>query len=182
MKIMEMTQNIESFAAKSRLLYHALSLYYRMIVKREIKLGQITKDDTILCIGGGACPYTAILMANYTKAKVTVVDNDLSCAKKASCLIERLGLEDINIICASGESISYDNYSVVHVALQITPKDKVIESLMEEASPGTRVLVRHPKPMLDRLYCPCKHNSCKTMKVRHSRLTNIDHTALQVVR
>jgi len=83
MLITSLTQKVEWLANQSRLFYHCIALYYKNIIKREVRLANITPNDNILCIGGGPCPYTAIMLHQLTGAKVTVIDNNKHCVKSA---------------------------------------------------------------------------------------------------
>ena len=176
MKIVAFTQRLEYWASQSRLVYFILSFYYRHIVKKEVRLAKISADDSVLCIGGGACPYTAILIAKYTGAAVTVIDNNADCVDQAGEQIKRLGLERVEVSYNEGAVCRYGGYSVIHLAMQISPKEAVLQKIHTEADPGTRVLVRNPKPALDKLNCPCRHEISCGVRVDH-RLCNLDHTA-----
>ena len=86
-------------------------------------------------------PYTAIMLHQLTGAKVTVIDNNKHCVKQSAELVKRLNLENsIRIICGEGETIDYDGFTVIHLALQITPKDKVLKRVLERAEEGVKSL------------------------------------------
>jgi len=149
------TQKIECRAAKSRAVYWLASQYYRDVVQKEIELAGITKNDHILCIGGGICPFSAILFHQATGARVTVIDNNTACVPQAQRVIERLGLGGhVRVFCQDGGSaeLSLSEYSVVHFALQVSPMERVFSRVEKQAAHGTRLLVRRPKSRLCGLY------------------------------
>ena len=90
-----------------------------MLVKREARLADIREGDRVLCIGGGICPYTAILLHKYTGAHITVIDNNRSCVEKARKFVNRLGLDKIKILPGDGRDICCHGYPVIHLAMQI---------------------------------------------------------------
>ncbi len=182
MWITKITQRIELLATKSKIIFYLVLLYYRLLVKRETALANIGKDDRVLCIGGGMCPYTAILLHRYTNAKVTVVDNDRHCAEKSRCFLRRMGLGDIHVCHGDGACINCTDYTVIHVAMQVSPKDAVVSRIVKEAPNGARVLVRMPKHCVKSLYCnfnkqPFRFDS----QVKHSVFSNVHNTSVCVV-
>ena len=66
--IVRITQQIEYWAAANPLVYQLAALYYKDIIRREITLAQIGPSDHVLCIGGGPCPFSAILLHQFTGA------------------------------------------------------------------------------------------------------------------
>lgn len=179
--ITNFTQKIEQIAIKNSLFYGIVSQYYKLLVKREANLAEITENDNILCIGGGVCPYTAILLNKYTNANVTVVDNNSTCVERSQKFIKSLGLDKVVIQHCDGECVCCNNFSVVHIALQISPKDAVIDCIMNKAKNGTRVLIRHPKKNVLCLYN--KENNKRIFKnnVKHGIFSNVDSTSISVV-
>jgi len=177
------TRGIECSAAKSRGLFWLASLYYKSVVKKEIALAGITERDHALCIGGGICPFTAILLHRATGAKVTVIDCCAACTQKARRVIERLGLgEHVRVLCrdGGGEGLSFSEYSVVHFALQVSPMESVFSRVEKQAELGTRLLVRRPKSSLSCLYCAlpgCAAALCP--RIVH-RFRNIGSTLLYI--
>ena len=93
-----------------------------MLVKREARLAGINEQDRVLCIGGGICPYTAILLHKYTKAQITVVDNNRVCVEKARKFIDRVGMDKINIIYGDGENICCHGYTRYTWLCRFLPK------------------------------------------------------------
>lgn len=181
MLVTYLTQKIELLASQSKLIYGLTGLYYRSIIMREVRLAEITKNDKILCIGGGPCPYTAIMLHRLTGAHVTVIDNNRFCVNKSLELIEKLNLQDkIQVLCTEGENVNCRGFSVIHLAMQISPKEKVLKRLLGEAENGAKILVRMPKPVLKGLYCGINCNPLSKGCVAHRLFSNIDSTALFV--
>lgn len=182
MRIMALTQKIEWLANQSRLFYFLVALYYKAIIRREVELAAIKPSDKILCIGGGPCPYTAIMLHQLTGAAVTVVDNNAACVQQSNALIQRLGLgKTVRIVYGEGEAVDCEGFTVIHLALQVSPKRKVLENLLARAGRGVKILVRWPKTMVRGLYCD--QESCPLLchdYVKHNFFTNVGNTALYV--
>ncbi|MCL1843355.1 MAG: hypothetical protein FWF79_06040 [Defluviitaleaceae bacterium] len=154
MKLTKLTQKIENLAAKSGLLYRFAKGYYINVIKKEAVLANITHDDNLLCVGGGTCPFSAILFHQVTGAKVTVIDNNSLCVPKARRVIKQLGLEKhVSVFCKDGTEADYAGYTVIHLALQVSPMESVFTQAEKLSAPGTRLLIRRPKKHLNCLYC-----------------------------
>ena len=150
------TRKLEAQAANAGLVYRFASRYYREIIEKEAVLAGITAKDHVLCVGGGVCPFSAILFHQLTGAKVTVVDNNAACIPKAQQLIRRLGLGNhVHVHYGDGANLHYSEYTVVHLALQVSPLESVISQVEKRLAPGARLMVRRPKKQLCGLYCDC---------------------------
>lgn len=183
MVITKLTQSFELVAAKSRVAYFLTSLYYRMMVKREVELANINKNDKVLCIGGGFCPYTAILIHKYTDAKVTVIDNDFECIDKSREFLDALGLEGIEVRLCDGKHICCKDFTVVHIAMQVSPKEIVLSEIINRAQSGARVMVRLPKTIVENLYNRIyKGKDVFDRSVGHGFFSNVGNTCVCVVR
>ncbi|AFS77432.1 hypothetical protein Curi_c03570 [Gottschalkia acidurici 9a] len=147
------TKSLERITSFFPRLVYFYSLYYKDIVEKEVELGQLTEEDKVLCIGGGPFPCTALEIAYQTGAKVCVVDCDpvaVSCAQR---VIDKLNMsERVRVFISRGEDIDPSKYSVIHMALQVFPKDKILKNILKRCSSETRVLVRSPKEHLKSLY------------------------------
>jgi len=183
-RITKFTQKIEYLAAEKSIIYHIASRYYKDVIKNEISLANITKDDKILCIGGGFCPFSAILLHQTTGAKVTVIDNNSVCIPKAREVVERLGLiESIHLECTEGccKDLSVSQFTIVHFALQITPIEYVFAEVEKKVRPGTKMLIRRPKGNLNKMYCKLSQKLLACCRyINHNKPCNIGSTYLYV--
>jgi len=184
LKITSFTQKIEAMAIKSKPVYWVLSQYYRKIVKNEVALAGITASDHVLCVGGGICPSSAILLHQHTGAKITVIDNNEICVTKAQETIADLGLDaHINVVYQDGgcDKLPLEQFSVVHFALQVTPMWHVFSSIERRVANGTKLLVRRPKKSLQQLYCHLAAHACEFCRhTVHKGVRNIGTTLLYV--
>jgi len=154
--ITKLTYKIEQKAAQGGLFFHLASSYYKNVIEREVLLANIKAGDRILCIGSGICPFSAVLLHRCTGAFVTAIDNNPACIPKAQELIRRLGLcAFVEVLYAEGDSPSFPfaDYSVIHLAQQVSPFEQVFANAAHTAKPGTRLLIRRPKKRLRSLYC-----------------------------
>ena len=120
------TRIIEGMARKNCIIYKTILLYYKRLVKDEVELADIKSSDKVLCIGGGQCPFSGILLHEYTGAKVTIVDCDDYCVQVSRELIQILGYErDIDILHMDGKEVPLQDYDVIHTAVQVKPMDQV---------------------------------------------------------
>lgn len=177
------TKSLEKLAARSTIIYRAMSLYYKELVKDEVSLANINSMDNVLCIGGGPCPFSGILLHEYTGAHVTIIDNDYSCVSIAKDLIQKLGYSDyITVLHMEGGDISPEDYNVIHMAVQINPIEKVFTLLKQGCSLGSKILVRLPKKTLTNFYSinDLEVFEDSSKKTYHS-WRNVDSTALFVI-
>lgn len=186
--IVQLTRQIEYWAAASPLVFRIATCYYKDIVYKEAMLAQIRPSDSILCIGGGPCPFSAIMLHKLTGAKVTVIDNDWTCIQPARQILSRLDLADaVKVLHHDGcavNQISIHDYTVIHLAAQISPIEGIVQHIQRYAAPGTRLLIRTPKCKLKRFYCRSYGllNLCDCQAVYHKRTCNLDCTLLYVQR
>jgi len=169
------TQKIEDWASRTEIVFKLAEKYYHDVIRKEIILANITAKDHILCIGGGICPFSAILLHKTTGAKVTVIDNNRSCVTKAKQVIARLGLsKHMQVLCQDGRSsdISFCEYTVVHFALQVCPMECVFSNVEEKVAPGTKMLVRRTKGQTE-THCHCP-------LTLHKTACNIGSTSLYI--
>lgn len=184
MSITSFTQHLEMLACENRLFYKLSRLYYKSMVKREVSLAKITSHDHVLVVGGGPCPHSGIMIHQLTGAKVTIVDNDEKCVDCSSKFIADLGIADnVQIMLSDGADMDTGGYSVVHIAAQISPKEKTLQMLEKTACCGTRMLVRMPKNSLKRLYSPLEEShDARDIFAKHGIFGNVAKTVLHIIR
>jgi len=139
---------------------------------------------------GGPCPYSALLIHSMTGAKVTVIDNDESSVRCSQKLLEREGVADkITVLHQDGLSLDPSGFSVIHIAVQITPKEDVFRSLWENSDNGCVILMRFPKKKLMKLYVQRKTSTFAQFmgdvprpveKVKHGLFGNVGSTSLYI--
>ena len=157
--ITRITKTIENTIASFPFLINIYSIYYKRIVEKEIKLGQIKKKDRVLCIGGGPLPCTALEIAKKTGANVHIIDNDPQAVHKANCVIKELGLaQQVCVQQCDGRDIDVDKFSVIHIALQAEPRDVIFKNIWHKASCGSRILIRYPLECLESFYSAFPEN------------------------
>lgn len=132
--------------------YPLMRLYYGSIVEREIQLAGIKRHDRVLCVGGGAFPATAMEICRKTGAAVDVLDCDADAVFHARELLRKMGMWQIFVHHGCGQTFDPSPYTVVHVALQVRGRDKILANLRQKAEANTRVLVRLPREGLERFY------------------------------
>jgi D-arabinose 1-dehydrogenase-like Zn-dependent alcohol dehydrogenase len=157
------TRVFEKFLSPFPKIIELYGLYYNKVVKNEIELGNITCRDRVLCIGGGSLPCTAIKIARQTGAKVYVIDNDPAAVKAADKVIRGLNLHNkIKIIFSDGSEVDPKDFTVVHIALQVFPKDIILKHILRKAREGTKILMRIPKEGLKNSYSNVSVNFSST--------------------
>ncbi|WP_031516003.1 nicotianamine synthase family protein [Desulfofalx alkaliphila] len=174
MKVISLfTKQLEKSLAHFPTLINLYGLYYKDIVKREVELGHIIPEDRILVIGGGPLPCTAMEIADQTGAKIVVVDKDPKAVEIARRVIKRYNMEDqIKVKLADGINISAVDYSVIHVALQVCNRTKVLQNILSKAPQGARILVRSQRDVLKRMYSalPAWCKNCRFVEQKNSTM------------
>lgn len=147
------TKWMEKRIVASDFLIEFYEKYYDQIVKDELELAEVKDGDKILVIGGGSIPCTALKIAKNTRASVHVIDIDEVAVSSAREIVNRMGLEDqILVTRANGQDVDVTKYDLIHVALQVSPKEEVVENIWNQSLKGTKILVRLPKKALKVFY------------------------------
>jgi hypothetical protein len=140
--------SIERVLSKSKLLSELYIFPYRGVVSREISLSPILPKENILVLGCGPIPFTAILIARFTGARVLAVDNQQEATIAAGKLIRKLKLDHlVRIELADALTIKEQLHGVkvVFLALQLRPKNQIIHNLFLHADSNTRFIARIPR-------------------------------------
>ncbi len=149
-----------------------VSLYsrpYREVIKNEIGLAQICAKDTVLNIGCGAVPFTAIQIAALTGATVWAMDKDADAVKRASFCVEQAGLDKrIQVMEGNGAYAVPSGFTVAIVALQAEPKENILNSLLDASVAGGRLVFRRATKRFKQCYdlLPLKTNPVAEVKQR----------------
>ena len=142
--------HLEKVASFFRLGIHLYARSYKEIVKNEIALARIDSRDTVLNIGCGAIPFTAIHLAKEAQCKVIAVDHDALAVKRAQRVIRKLRLSSqVSVHHKDGEAPLDLTYNKAILALQTHPLKTVIETVF---SPSRTIVVRQPFESHQSLY------------------------------
>jgi len=143
----DITSYFEKLALGLPLFLGILSIYYKKRVLKEIKAACVRYDDKVLCIGGGPCPLTAVYIHRCTGAHITVIDNNSDAVEAGNRFINMMNLSSaITFVQSNGETFNLHGFSMVHVALQVSPREKVIRHIQTCAAPNVQILVRGGLP------------------------------------
>ncbi len=127
----------------------AVSLYanfYREVVNNEIKLAAISERDRVLNIGCGGIPFTAILIARLTGARVWAIDCDKQAVEVARRCVAAQQLENlVTVVHLDGTDIIPFDFDVALVALQARPKEAILENLLQSSDSKARLVFRRPR-------------------------------------
>lgn len=145
----------EKISSSSRMLTWLYSRPYRRVIENEIQLGKLGKDDTVLNIGCGAIPFTALYTALLAGSRVYALDVDPCAAKYAARCVRKAGLQDkITVMHADGALDFKHPFNVSIVALQAAPKSRILKAMQKNAQPGARFIFRLPSnPYKDHYDC-----------------------------
>ncbi len=154
MKIIPMlVASLEKKSANNKILVSLYANYYRKVISNEIKLASITAKDHVLNVGCGAIPFTAILTAKMTGARVWAIDCDKAAVKIARLCVAKQQLDHlITVMHLNGIDAIPFNFDVAIVALQAKPKKEIMENLLERSSAQNRLVFRRPRSKIAHLY------------------------------
>ncbi len=141
--IARMTARWEKIASSSATLAELYCLPYREVVRREIVLAGIRPGQTVLCVGCGAVPFTAVHLSRLGLVKVEALDCDPSAAAAARDCVQRLGLDtEIRIWHADAAEVIPADFDAAIVALQAEPKGEILEMLLAAGASEAGIVFR----------------------------------------
>ena len=117
--------------------------YYHHMIMDETAMTHITAETSVLHIGCGSIPNTAVTLAKEIGVFVTALDNDEVAVKKARMYIQQANLQD-NITIELGDGMNYplQDFDLIIISLGVEPIEKVLGNISVSAKPGTRVIYR----------------------------------------
>ena len=143
-------------------------MFYKKAVLNEAELAKLKDTDTLLFVGGGAIPYTAMILSRYVK-HVTIIDHDECSSNLAQKLVSKLRMKNITIIHTKGEELDTSPYTVIFIPLQAEPKNIILKNIRKKSCKHTKIIMRIPKKSFDNVYTsleelPIKNYSFKDIK------------------
>ncbi len=144
---------LEKKVAANRTIVSLYAGYYRKVVENEIKLASITAEDRVLNVGCGGIPFTAVLIAKMTGARVWAIDCDEAAVKVARRCVAAQRLEHlVTVVHHDGAAQIPFAFDVALVALQAKPKKAILENLLQQCGSRARLIFRRPRRELAHQY------------------------------
>jgi hypothetical protein len=142
----------ERLALFSPLFFRLYQVWLGDLFEREIRLAQIMKDDRVLHIGCGPLPLLSYLVVERTRTCVHAIDQDAEAVLKAREYIRTRGLSDyITVIHAEATTYPLHEYTVIFLAINVTPIDGILRRLATDAQSGARIVCRDCGTSLERI-------------------------------
>ncbi len=137
---------LEKIVAGNKTLVGLYANFYSDVIENEIKLAAISAKDRVLNIGCGGIPFSALLIAKLSGARVWAVDCDMKAVQVARCCVAAQKLDHlITIVHLNGvDPVPFD-FDVALVALQARPKKAILDNLLQTGNSNCRLIFRRPR-------------------------------------
>lgn len=129
---------------------------FKDLVKNELELMEEHSFESVLFIGSGPFPITAIFLHLYTGKVIDCLEIDKDAADISNTILEKIGLQDkIRIHVGNGCTFDLSHYDVILNALLAKPKVGILQNIRKtnknarllcRTSYGLRKLVYEPTP------------------------------------
>ncbi len=138
------SQKMESIAVRFALLS---KLYYRVVYKnmleKEMEMVDLQPGASVLHVGSGAYPYTALYLAQKGFF-VEAWDYNNAAVKKAGELIQKKNMADrIQVVRADGCQMNAHQHDAIWVSLNVSPKAKILERAFYSLKDGGLLIFRN---------------------------------------
>lgn len=131
-----------------------LARTYKFAEEEGIAAG-VSSGSTMIFIGSGWVPESAIAHAHVHGCDVTCVDCNPEAIEVSRQLISRLGLgHKIQILHANGSDIDYGGYSHIAIAIMALPKADILRQVRATARQDASVICRTVVGTKELIYTP----------------------------
>lgn len=150
---------------------------FRRLIQRERLLIQEITPQKILFIGGGPFPISALIYWDDYGLQSTCIDEDPMACRRASNLINSLGLSDkIEILSGKGQSVDLELYDLVIVSLLALPKKEILKNIQQKIHANTQVICRTSEKARTLLYKPVYPSDLSDWKISKKATACSDDT------
>lgn len=106
---------------------------------------ELSKCRRLAMIGSGPLPDTLVYLHEHTEVNALVgIERDRDAADRARALLDRLGLDRIEIREADGAQVDYAGFDAVFVSVFAEPRAEIVARVASTAEPGAVVVLRDP--------------------------------------
>lgn len=144
---------------------------------KEAKRFNFTNATSILHIGSGAYPITAIILADLFNAHIVTIDKNPIVLRIARNVIRKKGLEDkVEVINGDGLYFDVSKFDVIIISSCSVPKEEILTHIFSKVKDQSTIIVRElPSEMeelkrfmkgfkdidlLDEIHCCTAPNLC----------------------
>lgn len=125
-------------------------LFYEDMLNQEFAMADLHAGASVLHIGCGAYPYTALYLAKKG-CYVDACDCNEEAVDKAQALIEKEGYSSsIKLLAKNGLHLDCANYDAIWLSLNICPKEKLIFQALKTMSPAGKLIYRNNPQWLEK--------------------------------
>ena len=133
----------EKIAYKFEIIVSFYLKIYEEMVEKEIKMSDVSSEDSVLVIGGGSIPITPMLISTKTGANVTSIDIDQKAIKLSSKFIENLSIKNkIKFEHADGSNYPVERFNVIFLSYGVKGEKEVLSHLSSNMIPKARLVFR----------------------------------------
>ena len=127
-------------------------MFYKKMVAREIALSGITPGMSVLHVGCGPLPMTAIYLARFG-ARVIAMDSEPAALLQAERSVKREACGSrVKLDSGCGTCIDYSGFDAIWFSLHVHPLERVVRHALETSESHTALVCRVPRGSLARLY------------------------------
>ncbi len=137
-------QRLEALAVRSgRVSSLYANLFYTDMLDKEFALTNLKEGASVLHIGCGSYPCTALYLAQKG-CRVDACDCNIEAVDKAQALVAKEGYSSkIMLFPKNGKCIDCSTYDAVWISLNVCPKEDIIFQALKRIKPGGKLIYRN---------------------------------------
>ena len=142
-------------------------LFYQHMVKKELNFSSLETDASLLHLGCGPYPFTALILAEKGYY-VDAVDRDPEVLSMAQNVIQSSQVSDrINLINGEGTKLDYSTYDAVWISFSVSPRYRCIQQVLKTLKSGGQIIYRNPRGWLSNFYeCSCPEDFKEQQEIK----------------
>ena len=118
----------------------------------EAKKFKFTHASSILHIGSGAYPITALILADLFDAHIVTIDKNPVVLKIARNVVKKKGLTNkIDVVNGNGLSIDVSPFDVIVISSCSVPKEEILAHIFTKTNDKCKIIVRELPSEIDEL-------------------------------
>ncbi|AUX08815.1 ferrous iron transport protein A [Halalkaliarchaeum desulfuricum] len=148
-------------------------LFYEHVIERELGLVAPDDDASVLQVGCGPLPMTAMALAERGY-DVVAIDNDPDAVDAARRAVESRDLTGrIDFAVSDGQTLDTASFDVIWMAFHVHPKREVVVETMSQLRAGQTLVYRRPRgwasPLFPNIDVPSGDVSSETIAQRFGK-------------